>query len=203
MNDSTSLVRAILQPVLIAVIAGLLLRGAVQTYSIPSESMSPALQTGDHILVTPFDAMFHHSEPRRGDVIVFRSPYHEGESFVKRVVALPGDELELREDEIRVNGRTLPEPWIPLRHSNGTRPPQILPDGQYFVMGDARDNSVDSRSFGLVPRDQMIGRAKLIFWSSGSEFSDTANASVFDSSSAPRPGLRPGLRWGRMLTPVR
>lgn len=199
MSDSTSIVRAVLQPVLIAVIAGLLLRGAVQTYSIPSESMSPTLQTGDHILVTPLDTMFHHAEPRRGDVIVFRSPFHVDESFVKRVVAVPGDEIELLDDEIRVNGRTLPEPWMRTRKANGVRSPQILPDGQYFVMGDARDNSVDSRGFGHVPRDHMIGRVRLIFWSSGAEFSDAANASVLNPDSA----RREGLRWDRILTPVR
>ncbi len=199
MNDVNSILRAILQPVLIAVIAALLLRGAVQTYSIPSESMSPTLQTGDHILVTPYGNYFHRNAPRRGDVIVFRSPFSPDESFVKRVVALPGDELELRDDEIRVNGRLLSEPWIGRTSGNGLRAPEILPDGHYFVMGDARGNSVDSRTFGAVRRSQIIGRARLIFWSSGSELSETASASVFASGSA----RDSGLRRGRIMTVIR
>lgn len=199
MNDASSILRAILQPVLIAVIAGILLRGAVQTYSIPSGSMSPTLQAGDHILVTPYESLFHHTAPQRGDVIVFHSPFDHDESFVKRVVGLPGDEIELRDHEVRVNGRTLQEPWLRASGGNGLRPPEILPDGSYFVMGDARDNSVDSRTFGLIAREQVIGRARLIFWSSGGELAETANASVFASASAPQPRLRSD----RLMTLVR
>lgn len=199
MSDARSLMRAFLQPVLIAVIAGLLLRGAVQTYSIPSGSMSPTLQAGDHILVTPYGRFFQAHSPQRGDVVVFRSPFHPDESYVKRVIALPGDEIELRDHEVRVNGRRLQEPWIRTSVANGIRQPEILPDGYYFVMGDARDNSVDSRTFGPVSREHVFGRARLIFWSSGGELAETANASVFAS----RASRQSGVRWNRILTPVR
>ena len=98
-----------------------------------------------------------------------------------------------------VNGRELREPWLAGSISNGERQPEILPDGYYFVMGDARANSIDSRSWGLLPADHIEGKARFIFWSAGGELAETANAAVFDSGRA----RETKLRWDRMFEPIR
>lgn len=199
MTPSKSFLGLLLRPVLIAAVAALLLRSTVQTYSIPSGSMSPTLEAGDHIVVTPLGLPFLNRSPQRGDVVVFRSPMVSDEFFVKRVIAIPGDEIEIRDRDVMVNGRPLSEPWIAPGVSHGTRPAEILPDGFYFVMGDARGNSVDSRTWGLLAGDRIVGKARLVFWSSGGELAEAANAAVIRSRKS---GIAEP-RWDRMFTIIR
>lgn len=199
MTSSKSLLRLLLQPVLIAAVAALLLRSTVQTYSIPSGSMSPTLEAGDHIVVTPIGLPFADRSPRRGDVVVFRSPILSDEFFVKRVIAIPGDEIEIRDSGVILNGRPLSEPWVSAEVSHGIRAAEILPDGYYFVMGDSRGNSVDSRAWGLLPEESITGKARFVFWSSGGELAEAASAAVYRT----RKGGIAGPRWDRMFTIIR
>ena len=172
------------------------LRSAVADWNdVPSGSMEPTILVGDRIFVNklsydlkiPFTTwrLAKWADPQRGDIIVFRSP-HDGTRLVKRVVGVPGDQIELRNDHLLINGqpasyasmqteseptfvvdetvsgrthRVMIDPQLPARRSFG---PIEVPAGQYFVMGDNRDNSFDSRFFGFVPRDSIYGRATLV-----------------------------------------
>jgi signal peptidase I len=143
MPRQKSTLRLILQPLAIAVGLALLVRqGLFRIYAIPSASMVPALQPGDHILVTPYYPFG--APPLPGDVVVFRSPSRADELMVKRIVGTPGD----------------------LVNAGGGNA-QIVPAGHYFVMGDNRGDSFDSRSWGPLPASLVVGRARLVLWSSG------------------------------------
>jgi signal peptidase I len=129
--------RIILMPLAIALTLGFAARAAVHIYAIPSASMAPTLLEGDHIVVTRCLGA-----PERGDVVVFRVP-GSGELMVKRVAGLPGDAVDAG------GGRTV-----------------IVPAGTVFVIGDNRQDSFDSRHWGPVPRDLIVGRARVVLWSS-------------------------------------
>jgi len=131
--------RIFLQPLAVAMGLALAARAAVHIYAIPSASMAPTLQAGDRIVVTPYRGI----DPQRGDVIVFRAPVSADELMVKRIAGTPGDVVEAGA------GRTV-----------------IVPAGCYFVLGDNRQDSFDSRNWGVLPRDFIVGRARLILWSS-------------------------------------
>ncbi|MDQ3280317.1 MAG: signal peptidase I, partial [Acidobacteriota bacterium] len=158
-----SLFRTILEPIAIAVALAFLVRSALHIYSIPSTSMAPTLQVGDQIVVTPY---FHHAMPERGHVIVFRSPMRPDELLVKRVIAVPGDLVDARLGRVRIGGHTLNEPYVLRQAASGAIGAQLIPQNSYFVLGDNRDDSVDSRSWGVVPRERIVGRARLVLWSS-------------------------------------
>jgi signal peptidase I len=130
--------RLILQPLLIALALGFAARAAVRIYAIPSASMAPTLQAGDHIIVTPY-----RGTPQRGDVIVFRAPSSSDELMVKRITGEPGDAVDAGAGRI-----------------------VVVPAGCYFVLGDNRQDSFDSRNWGPLPRDLIVGRARMVLWSS-------------------------------------
>jgi signal peptidase I len=157
-----SLARTILQPIAIAIVLAIAARAALHIYAIPSASMAPTLEPGDQIVVTRYLA----SEPERGHVIVFHSPAVEGELLVKRIAGLPGDLVDSRLGRLRIGGHTVPEPYVLHPAMTGAIPAQIVPAGSYFVLGDHREDSVDSRSWGFVPRDHIVGRARMVLWSS-------------------------------------
>jgi len=158
----------------IAIALALLARGAFRMYAIPSASMAPTLQVGDHILVTPYRAPFLADRPERGDVVVFRSPLDANELLVKRVVAVPGDLLESRAGRVCIGNHAIPEPYLLAPAESGAISAQIIPADSYFVMGDNRANSYDSRNWGALPRELVVGRARMILWSSGDGSSQPA-----------------------------
>jgi len=135
--------------------------------------MIPTLLVGDHILVNKFVYTFW--EPRRGDVIVFKYPKNEERDFIKRVVALPGEKIEIRDRQVFINDTPLSErytffeekddPGIKLHDSDYHYGPVTLPRGKVFVMGDNRENSMDSRFWGLLDEEKIRGRAFIIYWS--------------------------------------
>ena len=163
MHGSKSIFRVVGEPLLVAVVLAAGVRAAVSIYSIPSASMIPSLQVGDHIVVTPY----RWSSPKRGDVIVFRAPADPSQLMVKRVIALPGDLIDSRGGRVRIGEHALAEPYVLRQAAAGSIPAQLVPGGCLFVMGDNRDDSVDSRRWGPLPADRVIGRVRLVLWSSG------------------------------------
>lgn len=158
----------------------------VQAFFIPSGSMLETLQIDDRVLVSKLSYVW--GEPDRGDVLVFDDPRGEvGEpesipsrlwrnlaesigirtpqsEFIKRVIAVGGDTVEARNGIVFVNGEAVDEPYLPSYASTFDFGPRTVPDGELFVMGDNRDDSVDSRSFGTIPVEDVVGRAFLIMW---------------------------------------
>jgi signal peptidase I len=149
----------------------------LKTYNIPSAAMEPTLQIGDH-LVAALDA-YHSVPPARNDIAIFTSPEDPKVELVKRVVALPGETVELRDKVLYVNGHAVPEPWAVHNDPNvgaaadATSPiglrdqmrPVLVPPGHFFALGDNRDSSYDSRFYGPVPRENLKGKALYIYWS--------------------------------------
>lgn len=155
-----SLARTILEPIGIAIALAMVVRAAVHIYAIPSGSMAPTLVAGDQVVVTPYFL----SQPSRGDVVVFRSPVDANELMVKRVIGMPGDLIDSRLGRVRVGTYTLAEPYVARQAATGAITAQIVPAESYFVLGDNRDDSLDSRSWGVVHRQAIVGRARLILW---------------------------------------
>jgi signal peptidase I len=138
----------------------------VEAFVIPSESMVPTLMVGDRVLANKF--IYDFTDPEKGDVAVFESVEVEGQDLIKRVVATPGDTVEVREGMLYVNGEPQNEPYI--KKGGGISPPQqefTVPKDSVFVMGDNRSNSRDSRFFGPVPEENLEGKAFVTFWPPG------------------------------------
>lgn len=172
------------EALLIALVLALVIRTfIVQAFKIPSESMLETLQVGDHLLVNkflygvkwPFTNAYivRGADPEYGDIIVFEYPKEPALDYIKRIVGLPGDVVEMRNKQFYRNGKPLNEAFIrhndagriePLRDNFG---PLTVPADKYFVMGDNRDNSQDSRFWGFVERPAIRGKAWRIYWSSG------------------------------------
>jgi signal peptidase I len=156
----------------------------VQAFKIPSGSMIPTLQIGDHILVNklsygirvPFleDYVVDFSKPKRGDVVVFIFPEDRSKDFIKRVIGVAGDEVQIRGKKVLINGKEIDDPHA---HFEGDDPqtaglsnrddygPRTVPENHIFVMGDNRDRSYDGRFWGYVNLDEVRGKAFLIYWS--------------------------------------
>jgi signal peptidase I len=181
-----SLAREYVEAIFIAVLLALVIRQfAVQAFTIPSGSMMDTLLIGDYILVNKF---LYGSEipftdlhlpglraPEHGDIIVFKYPNDESRDFIKRVIAVGGDTVQVRDNRVWLNGKLLDEPYVrPGSFRDSVSPhcgylyacdPLQVPAGSYFVMGDNRDNSQDSRYWGFVKRAKIRGKAFLIYWS--------------------------------------
>jgi signal peptidase I len=172
MPRTKSHLRTILEPLAVAIACAVAARAAVHIYSIPSRSMAPTLEPGDQIVVTPY----FRSAPERGHVIVFRALGGSDELIVKRVIGVPGDLVDSRLGRVRIGGHTLPEPYVLRAAASGAISPQLIPAESYFVLGDNRDDSLDSRTWGVVPRVHVVGRARMVLWSSSHDLDDSASA---------------------------
>jgi len=145
-----------------AILSLVIITFIVQAFYIPSGSMEPTLMVNDRILVAKF---LYRVEPvERGDVIVFRYPLNPQRDFVKRVIGRPGDRVQLKEGVVYINGQRLSETAYTIRPDFGNYGPVVVPEKQYLVLGDNRNNSEDSRFFGYVPRANIIGKALFIYW---------------------------------------
>jgi signal peptidase I len=134
-----------------------------QAFRVQGTSMEPLLHDGERIVVNKFVYRFHHIE--RGDVVVFWYPRDPSVSFIKRVVALPGDQVEIRSGQLFVNGQRVAESYLPASfRDSDTFPPTEVRKGYYFVLGDHRRSSNDSRTWGEVPEKYIYGRAVFRFW---------------------------------------
>jgi len=213
-----SVAREYFESLVIAVVLALFIRTfVVQAFKIPTGSMEPNLLIGDHLLVNklvvgPYvrgieRALLPMKEIGRRDVIVFKYPEDPERDFIKRVIGLPGEQVEVRNKRVYVNGRLFDEPYahhmeepppVPKELEPGDRQgmsgdprenygPVTVPPKHYFVMGDNRDNSQDSRYWGFLPRDYVKGKALVIYWSYEAESGNVVT----------------GTRWGRLLHQVR
>jgi signal peptidase I len=214
-----SVAREYFESLVIAVVLALFIRTfVVQAFKIPTGSMEPNLLIGDHLLVNklvfgPYvtsaeRTLLPMKEIARGDVLVFKYPEDPERDFIKRVIGLPGEQIEVRHKRVYVNGHLLDEPFAHYLEEpppaseqiengsdrqglSGDRRenygPVTVPPKHYFVMGDNRDNSQDSRYWGFLPRGYVKGRALVIYWSYEAETGNILTAT----------------RWGRLLHQVR
>jgi signal peptidase I len=139
----------------------------VQTFYIPSASMEPTLMVGDRILVDKLS--YHLHDVHRGDIVVFGTPPGEDagpnvKDLVKRVIGLPGERIASAEGKVVINGKPLSEPWLVSGTVTSSIQPQTIPKNEYFVMGDNRSDSQDSRFFGPIPRSLIVGRVVMRIW---------------------------------------
>jgi signal peptidase I len=134
-----------------------------QPVRVEGTSMLPRLGDQDRLFINKF--VYHFAEIHRGDVVVFHYPRDPQKSYIKRVIAVPGDELRIDDGRTYINGRLLPEPYVPRRfHDSRSQDVTVIQPDQYFVMGDHRSISSDSRDFGPVPRDLIYGKAAFVYW---------------------------------------
>jgi signal peptidase I len=182
--DRPSAFREYAEALVMAVVLALFIRTfVVQAFKIPSGSMLPTLQIGDHLLVNKFlygiripivgKRILPIRSPQRDDVIVFVYPQDPSKDFIKRVKALPGETIEIRNKVLYVNGQVIKDDnafydGTPERMARAPRDnfgPFLIPEGTVFVMGDNRDHSHDSRFWGTVPIDDILGKAFVLYWS--------------------------------------
>lgn len=185
MSNPKSKLREYTEAILLAIVIAFFIRTfVIQAYKIPSGSMKPTLQIGDHILVSKFNygvklpflrsTLIPIGTPKRGDILVFIYPEDRSKDFIKRLIGLPGDIIEIRNKKILLNG-------LPLNDTHGVyvdnliipgsvQPrdnfgPVTVPEESIFVMGDNRDESYDSRFWGFVKMKDVLGKALIIYWS--------------------------------------
>ena len=195
--------REIVEAVLLALVVFLLLQATVRNFKVDGSSMFPTLEQGNYLLVNrlvyfrldtarlsrvvPFwkvtdpNPRFALHAPRRGEVIVFQFPLDPTKDFVKRVVGVPGDTIELRDGNVLIDGMPAPEPYLE-RKDNSNDGPLFLGPGEYYVLGDNRRSSNDSRSWGPVPETNILGKVWLVYW----PFSGIQTLNVLDGI----PGFR-------------
>jgi signal peptidase I len=193
-----SVLREYFESIVIAVILALFIRTfVVQAFKIPTGSMEENLLIGDHLLVNKFifgpavssleRALLPLATVKRDDVVVFKYPEEPDRDFIKRVIGLPGETVEVREKKVYINGKPLDEPFVHFLQPSAAPSelheitsfdvrerygPVTVPPNQYFVMGDNRDNSQDSRYWGFLPSEYIKGRALVIYWSYEAERED-------------------------------
>ncbi len=215
--------REFVEAVLVAVVFALFVRTfLLQAFVVPSPSMEDTVLAGDHLIVNKFvfgpragsvlGRLLPRRPVRRGDVIVFKFPEDPRRDFVKRVIALPGDEVEIRDKAVFVNGQPESTPsafhgdsrvWpddarLPASQRRRDQvSPLRVPDGTYFAMGDNRDNSYDSRFWGPVPAAYLKGRPLFVYWSWNQDGRRHSGAFGWIAD------LFSGTRWSRTLTAVR
>ena len=143
------------------VLAQFVMISVAQAFQVEQYSMEPNLLPHDRVLVNKF--IYHFRMPRPGEIVVLKPPTDPSRNYIKRVVAVAGQRVEIRGDHVYVNGRPLPERYIDAV-TTGTYGPALVPAHQVFVLGDNRGNSEDSRAFGFVPDHNLVGEAVLIYW---------------------------------------
>ncbi len=220
-----STAREYFETIAIAVVLALFIRTwVVQAFKIPTGSMENNLLIGDHLLVNKFvfnplltgdEVLTPTSEVERGDILVFKFPEDPARDFIKRVSGLPGETLEVRDRQVFIDGSPIEEPYldgqppsragaiaIDRRDNYG---PITIPDANYFMMGDNRDNSQDSRFWGPLPHTYVKGKAFVIYWSFDGVpelMPETGLVATIRRLGSVAVNFFSGTRWGRMLKPV-
>lgn len=161
MKRSSHLAREIVETLALTLIIFLAIHFTVQNYQVQGTSMESSLTNSQYVLVNKVAYLFH--PPERGDVIVFHWPTDTTKDLIKRVIGLPGDVIVLTSSTVEVNGVVLAEPYV--KQSINPGPERVtVPQDNYFVMGDNRQVSDDSRDWGFVPKSYIIGKAVMIYW---------------------------------------
>lgn len=152
-------VREIVETLLLTFFIFWLVNSMVGRYRIDGSSMNPTLYNEQYLIINNLSYLL--DDPQRGEIIVFRHPRSDM-NLIKRVIGIPGDEIEVRDRQVFVNGELVPEPYIqePTIYEGAWS----IPEGQYFVLGDNRNNSNDSHNWQYLPRDHILGKAILIYW---------------------------------------
>lgn len=181
-SSKKSLIREYGEALLVALVLAFVIRTfVVQAYKIPSESMVETLLVGDHLLASKFaygikipfthSYIYHGDDPAYGDIIIFEYPNDPSVDYIKRVIGLPGDVITVRDKRLYRNGMPVEESYVRYEQPNIIEPvrdnfgPVTVPPDKYFVMGDNRDNSLDSRFWGFVDRGAIQAKAWRIYWS--------------------------------------
>jgi signal peptidase I len=157
----TRLVRELIETIAFTLLVFLLIRFAAQSFRVDGESMEPGLHTDEFVMVDKVTYLFH--APERGDIIVFHYPLDTSRDFIKRVIGVPGDVVSTTSTNIIVDGQTLHEPYIRVAFNFESNTWKLGPN-QFFVMGDNRDNSLDSRSWGLLAKSYIVGKVVAVYW---------------------------------------
>ena len=153
--------RDIIAPVLLGLAVFALFHVTIGSFKVYGSSMLPTIEEGEYIMVSK--AAYFFSQPQRGDIIVFDSPQDPRSDLIKRIIALPGDTVEIRDDKVIVNGTPLAEPYT-LEPPHYLMMPEEIPAGHYFVLGDNRNNSSDSHRGWTAPRQNIVGKAWITYW---------------------------------------
>ena len=166
-RDKNKKKKSSLREMVEVIVTALVLAFLIQTFVvgnfwIPSESMVPTIEVNDKVIVTNFSYWFE--GPKRGDVIVFRYPLDTKKDYIKRCIGLPGETVEFRDSKLYVNGQLVEEPYLPEGLVFEDYGPIEVPEGQYFMCGDNRNHSSDSRVWGFVEKRLIIGKAQVIYW---------------------------------------
>ena len=153
-----------LRDVLISVTASfMIITFLYQPVRVEGTSMLPQLRDQDRLFINKF--AYHFESISRGDVVVFHYPRDPSKSYIKRIIAMPGDTLDIESGRVYVNGKRIAEPYVPRRYRDErSLPEMVIPANEYFVMGDHRSISSDSRDFGPVDRDLIYGKAAFVYW---------------------------------------
>jgi signal peptidase I len=159
-QPTTLFVREIVETLLLTLFIFWIVNSATGRFRIEGFSMLPSLEEGEYIIINKLS--YYLEEPERGDVIVLHFPNDRSRDFIKRIIGLPGDQVEVSEGVVKVNGVPLEEPYINAQPSYSGS--WTVPDEHYFVMGDNRNNSSDSHNWSYLPRKDIVGKAWLIYW---------------------------------------
>ena len=158
-RPTSAFVREIIETLLLTFFIFWIVNGLVGRYRIDGNSMNPTLLNGEYLIISNF--AYQLDDPERGDIIVFRHPTSEL-NLIKRVIGLPGDTVTIQNGVVSVNGVALDEPYIQAAPTYSSS--WVVPDGQYFVLGDNRNNSSDSHLWGPLSEDKIIGKALVSYW---------------------------------------
>jgi signal peptidase I len=156
-----NMLRDLIETMVLVAIAFLVVNALIGRFRIEQVSMQPNLHEGEYVIVDKVSYAFR--QPERGEIIVLKNAHPGQPDLIKRVIGLPGETIEVRGGQAYINGQPLTEPYIAQPMASDS-PPTQLQDGQYFVMGDNRNNSEDSRRFGARPAGDIVGRAWIIYW---------------------------------------
>lgn len=154
--------RELTETLVIALVLAFLIRTFVfESFQVQGYSMLPTLHNNDRVLVNKL--AFKLGKPKTGEIIVFRSPVVPSQDWIKRVIGVPGDTVSIRHDNVYINGKLYPEPFLKYRKSENYGPVTV-PPGDLFVLGDNRPISYDSRYFGMLKQNRVLGRAFVVWW---------------------------------------
>jgi signal peptidase I len=154
-------VREIIETLLLTLFIFWIVNTATGRYRVQGHSMMPTLEEGEYLIINKLS--YYLGEPQRGDIVVLHYPRDRSKEYIKRVIGLPGDQVEVSNGVVTVNGVVLDEPYLAANPIYGNQSWTVPPD-QYFVMGDNRNNSSDSRDWSFLPRSDIVGKAALIYW---------------------------------------